>query len=216
MNLDNPIFEDWIINQHTTKLVNILKNKSNDILQKELKISDKILEDVMNYINNFDKKTCYKAIEMYNGIVFKELNVNTMNKKDTLYLENNLLILSAFYGILKPFDLVKPYRLDFNSKLKIDRVSLKKYWKEFYNSYINVGEDIINLASNEFADLFNKSNYNWYDFDFFEFDGENKKINSTIAKKGRGKLLRELAENNICDVKDIYKLNSYKKYFEFV
>ncbi len=213
LNLKNPVDKDWNINEHTKKIADVLREKSGEELKQILKISDKLVDENLAYINNFDKKTSYHAVEMYYGMAYKVLDISSLNESALAYVQEHLFILSAFYGILKPYEFIKPYRLDFNSKLKMEGQSLKNYWKDYYNSYIQEGETVFNLASNEFSDLFDKSKFNWIDFDFFELKDGIKKRHSTIAKKGRGRLLRELAEQNIQSLEDVKKLAGYGKYF---
>ncbi len=212
-NLKNQILKNWDINLMTENIVNVLKGKSELEIKNELKLSDKLLNTKWDYIKKFDEKKSYNAVEMYFGTAFKSLDINSLDEKSKDYIKNHMFILSAFYGVLRPYDLVKPYRLDFNSKLKIDNVSLKKYWKDYYNSKISKGSVVINLASNEFADLFDKTNYEWHDFEFFEIKGGKEVKNSTVAKKCRGKLLREMAINNITTSERICNLKGYGKYF---
>ncbi len=70
--------------------------------------------------------------------MFREVKADTLNEKELNYLNNNLVILSAHYGALKPFDMIKPYRLDFNTRLP--DVDLKSFWKDKINDYL--GDDI--------------------------------------------------------------------------
>ncbi len=206
LNLSNPIQKDWQINEKTQEIAEELEKKTFSELKTMLKVSDVIAEENMVYIQNFHKKESYKAVELYDGLAYKSLNVREMNAEALAYLQEHLLILSAFYGVLRADNLIKPYRLDFNTRLKIDGKSLKTYWKSYYNSYIEEGETVLNLASKEFSDLFDKTRYDWVDFDFFELEGASKKRHSTIAKKGRGKLLRELAYHQVKRVEEIEKL----------
>ncbi len=212
--LENPINEDWVIHAPTRKIVDSIKQKTPEEIRQILKVSDKLLEQIMRYIDGFDEMRSYSAISMYSGAAYKALDVNSMSVQQQEYLEQNVLILSAMYGVLKPSENIKPYRLDFHSKLKVDGCSLKKFWKGYYNFCIKEGETVLNLASNEFSNLFVKSRYDWYDFDFFELlDGEKKK-NSTIAKKGRGRLLRDMAVAGITDVYEIKTLSGFGRYFD--
>lgn len=214
LSLSKPVIKDIEINSNAMIIINELKKKSTDEIKKILKISDKLLEENIAYIKNFNEKNFYKAIEMYSGTVYKALDYKTLTESAKDYLQENLIILSALYGLIKPLDFIKPYRLDFSSNLKIDGMSLKDYWKNLYNSGIKKGDTVINLASNEFSDLFDKSLFDWYDFDFFEFDGKNKKTHSTIAKKNRGILLREMALNKVKSIEDIKKLKDCGIKFE--
>ncbi len=215
-NLQNPVGIDWSINEKTFKIARELRLKTANELKKELKLSDKLLAENLDYIKNFDSDISYKAIEMYNGMAYKEIKNSKFSVDEEKYINEHLLILSAFYGVIKPNDYIKPYRLDFNTPIKINGVSLKKFWREYYNASIDKGEVVLNLASNEFSDLFDKSNFKWYDFDFFKREGSNKKYHSTISKKSRGRLLRELAKSNAKSVEDIKTLESYGNFFEIL
>ncbi len=215
-NLKKSYDVDWSVGDKTVELVNVLSSLSTANLQSILKISDKLVEENKSYINGFHDGRSYRAIEMYNGMAYKSLDYKSLDSKSVDYLCNTLYILSAFYGLIRPFDYIKPYRLDFNVKLKVGGISLKNYWKSYYNSVIPEGESILNLASNEFSELFDKSNYRWYDFDFFEIVNGEKKRHSTISKKGRGRLLRELAINEVYSIEEIKSLRSYGTYFELI
>lgn len=212
-NLKNKEDKDWNISKYTKDILDQYKSLDDKKLKKQLNINENILNDVKEYIEGFDKKTSYKALYMYNGLSFKNLDPINLNKKSIEYLEDNLLILSAFYGPIKPLENIKPYRLDFNSKLKIKEdnreKSLKLYWKNKYDEYFNDGGVILNLASNEFSDILDKKRYNMINFNFYEYDKKNDKLksHSTISKKSRGLMLKYLAENLIKDINEIKKFN---------
>ncbi len=216
LNLKNSVSTDWTLNNYTKQIVGILKLLSRSELKKALKISDSLLNTNALYIKNFDKKVTYKALDMYNGMVFKALNAASLDKQSLKYLDDNLLILSALYGVLQPSDLIKPYRLDFNSSLKVDGVPLKNYWKKYYNTRIKEGETVFNFASKEFSDLFDRGRYNWHNFDFFELDNDKVKHHSTISKKGRGRLLRDCALHKVKNINEIKKLDGYTEYFNIL
>ncbi len=192
--LAKPILTNWQINPLTEILLDIVKNMSMNELSSALKLNSKMLETVAEYIEKFDVATTYQAIELYSGTAFKALDAKTLDKDSLDYLNEHLLILSAFYGVCKPYDLIKPYRLDFTSKIKVDSLTLKKFWKDYYNSFIAEGETVVNLASNEFSSLFDKEKYDWWDFDFYQMENGIKKSNSVISKKMRGSYLREIAQ----------------------
>ncbi len=210
--LSNPIDKDWVIHSNTAKIVEILKSQSSDSLKKLLKISDKLVDENLSYIAGFDARTSYTAINIYDGMAYKSLDVMSLDASSREYLNDHLLILSALYGVIPADTCVMPYRLDFTSALRVYNyivgiyddenifndiinkkmvdISLKKFWTPLYNASIDKDETIINLASNEFSDLFDTSRYKWYDVDFFELKNGVKKRHSTISKKGRGRLLR--------------------------
>ena len=72
--------------------------------------------------------------------------------------------------------------------LKVEGLTLKKYWKERIVTSFEEGECIVNLASSEFSSLFNKKRYDWIDIEFFEKKEGVLKQHSTISKKARGKM----------------------------
>lgn len=212
MNLDNPINTDWILTEETHKIISELKKLSDEELKKNLKINDNILETVKDYISSFSKNVTYPALFLYNGLSYRTMNPSSFNDEQLKYLNKNLLILSALYGPIMPNTLIKPYRLDFLSKIKIEGKTLKTFWKPLYNLEIPNGETILNLASNEFSDLFDKSKYNWIDFEFYENKNGKLKTHSTTSKKGRGWMVGYLAKNNINDIK---KLKDIKDSFSY-
>ncbi len=206
MNLTNPIESNLSFSNQTQIVLDKLEKYSKDELQTILKISDNKFAEFLDYLTCFKNNTFYKAVELYSGTAYKALDYRTLKQAASSYLTDHLLILSAFYGVLRPNTLIKPYRLDFNAKLKIEGKSLKSFWKKSFNESIVKGETVLNLASSEFSSLFDRNNYNWYDFDFFQEEDGKIKRNSTLAKKGRGLLLRSLAQNQIEAIEDISKL----------
>ncbi len=214
--LENPIDKDWDINDYTRKIVDVLETQSEQELKRVLKISDKLLAENRQYIEGFQDKKSWNALEMYRGMAYQSLDANSLDPSFRRYLEDHLLILSALYGPLKPGALVKPYRLDFHTSLRIQDQSLKDFWTPYYLRFFKSGEVIFNLASNEFSSLLDPKNYCWYDFDFFQWQGKEKKRHGTIAKKGRGRLLREMAIQGIKEVSEIKDLKGYGEYFSLI
>ncbi len=225
------------------KKTNIFDVNNKNNYKKLFKISDKLIDQNLEYIQNLlrcmlnisaevpqTKRRAYKAVWMYGGMAYQALDVRSLDTFAQEYLDRHLLILSALYGVIPANTNIMPYRLDFNTALKLpldfiqqyndednktETISLRKFWKKFYNEYIDKGETVINLASNEFSDLFDKTRYDWYDFDFFNLQEDNsKKRHSTISKKGRGTLLRDMAVHNIQSVNDIKKLPNYGRIYE--
>ena len=207
MTFDNPIEEKVEFNDKIKIIIEELKKLKPIEIKEIYKISDKVLEEVLNYINNFDKIESYRAIEMYTGIAFRSFDVASLKEDERKYMDDHLKIMSAFYGPLCPEELVRPYRLDFNTKLKIDGKSLKNFWKEEYNNSFDEGEVILNLASNEFSSLLYRKNFTIYDFEFFEKKNGKLKSHSTISKKARGIMLNFICKNKITNLEEIKKFD---------
>lgn len=207
LNLKNPINENWAINDKSKEIIDVLKELDKDELQKALKINDSIVETISKYIQDFDNEISYNALYMYHGLAYRWMDLHEFDKLSLNYLDKNLLILSALYGPINAFERIKAYRLDFNSNVKVDDRTLKKFWKDEYNKAIETDELVLNLASDEFSCLFDKKNYKWIDFEFVEIKDKKIKKHSTISKKARGRMVKYLAINKIEKPEDIKKFN---------
>ncbi|PID28046.1 MAG: peroxide stress protein YaaA [Candidatus Cloacimonadota bacterium] len=203
LNLAAPVKKDRSISEHTEKIISVLKSFSPEELRKCLKISPALLRENIKYIKNFDNPVSYHAIDLYNGLAYRNLCVVDFSETERAYLIDHLILLSALYGPIQADSLIKPYRLDFHSQLKIDGKSLKSFWKMPYNNYFKKGETIINLASDEFSGLFDRSRFNWIDIAFFERKNGELKKHSSVSKKARGLMLRFMAKNKITNIDEI-------------
>lgn len=207
MDLSNPINKKINTNDKTNKIMESIKKLSDKELIKAFKISESKLEEVKTYISNFNNDTSFKALDLYNGLSYKTLKSKQLSDNALEYINSNMLIFSALYGPISPNKLVKPYRLDFLSRLKIDGDNLKKFWNSDFNDAIDTGDVLLNLASEEFSSLLNQENYDWYDFEFYYKDPKSGELksHSTNSKKGRGWMVRYLSENNISDLDELRK-----------
>ena len=192
----------------TNILINTLKEKSIDEIKNIMKLKGDLLNKTYKDIQNHKKLKNVPAISMYYGVSFKELELEDYSEKSLKYLKNNLLILSALYGISLPFDLLKKYRLDMTMSI-IDK-GLYSFWKKDVTDYIsnilNKDEILLNLASSEFSKLIDNKKIPMINLDFEEEkDGVYKSV-STYSKKARGKFLNYLIKNQINNLEDIKKV----------
>ena len=192
----------------TNILIGILKEKSLSEIENIMKLKGELLNKTYKDIQDYDKLKFIPAISMYYGVSFKELNLEDYSEKSLEYLKNNLLILSALYGILLAFDLVKKYRLDMTMSI-IDK-GLYNFWKKDINNYISnilsKDEVLLNLASGEFSKLIDNKKISMINIDFKEEkDGAYKSV-STYSKKARGQFLNYLIKNQIANLEDIKKI----------
>ena len=198
-----PKFKD-----KTNILIGILKEKSLSEIENIMKLKGKLLNKTYKDIQDYDKLKFIPAISMYYGVSFKELNLEDYSEKSLEYLKNNLLILSALYGVLLAFDLVKKYRLDMTMSI-IDK-GLYNFWKKDINDYISnilsKDEILLNLASGEFSKMIDSKKISIINIDFKEEkDGIYKSV-STYSKKARGQFLNYLVKNQIDNLEDIKKI----------
>ena len=192
----------------TNILIGILKEKSLSEIENIMKLKGELLNKTYKDIQDYDKLKFIPAISMYYGVSFKELNLEDYSEKSLEYLKNNLLILSALYGVLLAFDLVKKYRLDMTMSI-IDK-GLYNFWKKDINDYISnilsKDEVLLNLASGEFSKLIDNKKISMINIDFKEEkDGAYKSV-STYSKKVRGQFLNYLIKNQIANLEDIKKI----------
>ena len=192
----------------TNILIDILKEKSISEIENIMKLKGELLNKTYKDIQDYDKLKSIPAISMYYGVSFKELNLEDYSEKSLKYLKNNLLILSALYGVSLAFDLLKKYRLDMTMSI-IDK-GLYNFWKKDINDYISnilsKDEVLLNLASGEFSKLIDNKKISMINIDFKEEkDGAYKSV-STYSKKARGQFLNYLVKNQIDNLEDIKKI----------
>ena len=192
----------------TNILIGILKEKSLSEIENIMKLKGELLNKTYKDIQDYDKLKSIPAISMYYGVSFKELNLEDYSEKSLKYLKNNLLILSALYGVSLAFDLLKKYRLDMTMSI-IDK-GLYNFWKKDINDYISnilsKDEVLLNLASSEFSKMIDSKKISIINIDFKEEkDGIYKSV-STYSKKARGQFLNYLVKNQIDNLEDIKKI----------
>lgn len=203
MAFENKIDKKIKLNEISKEILNAIKKMTKADLQKKLKVSDKIIDEVYGYYQDFDNSDSYYAIDMYKGMAFREMNFGAEDD----FASDHVIILSAFYGPLRTDDLIKPYRLDFNTGIKVKGMSLKKLWVDYYNNYFEKDERILNLASDEFSSLLKRDDFDFIDFDFYEFRDGKIKRHSTISKKLRGKMANFIVKNKIISLDDLKDFN---------
>lgn len=195
------------------ELLSCLKSKEYAELKKIWQCNDDIA--TLNYerLRRMDLKgNLSPAIIAYDGIAFKYMAPGVFEDKHFTYIEKNLRILSAFYGVLRPMDGVTPYRLEMGAKLKVGEYKdLYDFWGDLI--YKEVRDDsgvIVNLASDEYSKCVKKhlkENDKFLNIVFGEYDNNKFKTKGTYAKMARGEMVRFMAERNIEDVKEIKKFN---------
>ncbi len=148
------------------------------------------------------------AILAYDGIAFKYMAPAVFDTNQFEYIQNHLFILSGFYGVVRPFDGVVPYRLEMQAKLKInDYKNLYEFWGSDLYDFIFTGTDtIINLASEEYSKTISKYIKDGVKLITITFaDLINGKLveKGTKCKMARGEMVRFMAENSVENPADI-------------
>ena len=200
-----------------TQINNSIKDLSAPDLSKLMTISPKLSD--LNWLRNqdFQKNNSKEkqAIFAFNGDVYDGIDANTISTSNHEKLQSSLRILSGLYGILKPFDKIKPYRLEMGTKISIDgSKNLYDFWKKNVTDSIlkeiKEEEIIVNLASNEYFSVIDSSliDNKIITPQFKDFKNGKLKIISFYAKKARGLMTRFLIDNDIQSSSDIENFNS--------
>ncbi|MAQ31702.1 MAG: hypothetical protein CMD26_03095 [Flavobacteriales bacterium] len=202
------------------ELINELKMNSVEDLSTLMKLSTSLstlnVERYNNWNNNFDLSNSKQSILCFKGGVYVGLDVESFSGEELLYSQDYLRILSGLHGILKPLDLIQPYRLEMGTKLKTKKgKNLYEFWGDKITSSLNNtllssnSSVLVNLASNEYFSSLNydKINADILDIKFLDKKNGSYKIVSFFAKKARGSMASFILKNR---VKDINYLKEFK------
>jgi len=183
------------------------------LLDVNLKLAQLNAERHSIWHRPFTPENARQAVLFYNGEVFRGLDAKTLSLEDIDYLQSHLRILSGLYGILRPLDLVQPYRLEISSKLITDQgKDLYAFWGDRITQAIRQalsesGEPniLLNLASAEYFKCVNTTLLNARVIDFEFLDSKNGEYKPIIIyiKKARGMMVRYIVQNRIEDVEEL-------------
>jgi len=149
------------------KLIDILVDKTPDELRSLMDISEQLAqlnyERYHNYQRPFSPENAKQALLAFDGDVYTPFELDQYADKEFEYAQQHVRILSGLYGLLRPLDLIQPYRLEMGTKLANERGNdLYDFWREEVTNLLNqtmeeIGSDIlINLASNEYAKVIDR------------------------------------------------------------
>jgi cytoplasmic iron level regulating protein YaaA (DUF328/UPF0246 family) len=150
-------------------------------------------------------ESVFPAIFAFNGEAYRGLNAETLTVEELDKAQDRLRILSGLYGILKPMDLLVPYRLEMGTKWEItpNQKNLYSFWGDKLTTYLNneltEGDVVVNLASNEYAKVIQpkKLSTRMVTPVFKEFKNGEYKTVMMYAKHARGKMTRYLIQNEL-------------------
>ena len=200
----------------TEQLCKILQSMSNTELKKLWKCNDQIAQLNIQRLQNMDlHNRLTPAVLAYEGIQYQYMAPGVFTAQAFDYIQEHLRILSGFYGILRPFDGVTPYRLEMQAKLRIEECKdLYAYWGDsLAKTLFDESTCIINLASKEYSICVSKylpENVRFITCVFGEEKDGNVMEKGTLCKMARGEMVRFMAENQIEDpdqIKTFDRLN---------
>ena len=200
------------------ELIKVLKKKNEKQIGEMMKLSEALSSLNYERFQNFgsDKNPHKEAAFVFNGEVYAGLNAEGFTEKELTFATNSLRILSGLYGILKPGDIIQPYRLEMGTKLKFkNNKNLYDFWGDEIANFLNKEEQelIINLASNEYNKVakLKTLDANIITPNFKEFKNGSYKTIMVYAKKARGMMARWIIQNEVNKI-DILKSFNQDKY----
>lgn len=200
--------------EEAQKLNAVLKKKKPKALSQLMSISDNLAQ--LNWERNqqfslpFSPENARPAVYAFNGDVYQGLEAQTIPAEKLDKLQDTLRILSGLYGILKPLDLMQPYRLEMGTQLKVGRKkNLHEFWKKQLTDHLNQelkdGELFVNLASNEYFGAVDEKKLKVPVITpiFKDWKNDQLKIISFFAKKARGSMVRYILDTDAKTLEDI-------------
>ncbi len=194
---------------HTEKILEVLQSMDAGELKLLWKCNDQIAALNVNRLSNMDlRRNLTPAILSYEGIAYQRMAPGVFTTQELQYVQEHLRILSGFYGILRPFDGVTPYRLEMQAKLAVgSSKDLYTYWGDaLAQELLQETDCIVNLASKEYSVCISKYLPAGTKFITCVFGEEkNGKIieKGTMCKMARGEMVRFMAQNQITEPGDM-------------
>lgn len=198
------------------ELSNYSVEELSSLMNMSIKLGQANYQRYRDFKLNHDKDG-NQAIFSFNGDMYKALDIFSYTENEIEFTQNHLRILSGLYGILKPMDIIKEYRLEMGLKLITPKgKDLYEFWsdkitEELKRELLSHKEKcILNLASEEYSKVINRNelkDINFYNIIFKEKKGESYKIVGTYAKKARGLMVSYIMKNSIDVVEEVKGFN---------
>lgn len=212
--------------EYSKELIDVCRKLTPADVASLMKVSDKIADlnvgRFQEWSETFTTENSRQAIFAFKGDVYTGLEAETLSDADFEYAQKHLRMLSGLYGLLKPLDLMQPYRLEMGTKLANEKGSnLYQFWGNVITDKLNEaiaeqGDNVlINLASNEYFKAVKPKNLDAQLITPIFKDCKNGqyKVISFYAKKARGMMARYIIENRIESVADLTKFDTAGYYF---
>ncbi|MEE4198316.1 MAG: peroxide stress protein YaaA [Bacteroidales bacterium] len=202
-------------------LAEVLKKFSKNELAKLMNINQDLAslnyERYMQWGLPFTPQNAKQALSVFKGQVFLGLDAQSLSHEELLFAQDHLRILSGLYGVLRPLDLIQPYRLEMGTMLTSERgKNLYEFWGTKITDFINKelakqkNKVLVNLASNEYFKSIHLKQVDGQVITpvFKEAKGNNFKVVAVYAKTARGLMSRFIIQNKIEDPEQLKAFDS--------
>jgi len=212
--------------EQSSQLIEVLRKLSPNKLAELMKLSDKLaglnVARFTEWQPDFTVENAKQAILAFRGDVYTGLDADSLSADEFEYAQQHLRILSGLYGVLRPLDLMQPYRLEMGTKLENPvGQNLYEFWGERITESLNqsLAEQnsnvLLNLASNEYFKAVKPKQLSatLINVDFKDLKNGQYKIISFYAKKARGMMARYVIKNKVDSVADLKHFSEQGYYF---
>ena len=216
-----------LFTRQSAALIDILKTKSPQDISGLMKLSDALsglnVARYQAWSKKFTTKNSKQSVLAFNGDVYEGLNAKTLDAAQLDWAQAHLCILSGLYGVLRPLDLMQPYRLEMGTALRTEKGSnLYQFWGSQISHYLNeraaaqTSPVIVNLASEEYFKVVDLTTLKARVVNcvFEDYKNGDYKIISFHAKRARGLMVRYAIENKAASVKKLEGFNAEGYAFE--
>ncbi len=221
VNTDSMLWRDLpAFLSNTEQLAKILQSMGYDELKKLWKCNDQIAALNVQRLSNMDLHArLTPALLAYEGIQYQYMAPGVFSDLEFDYVQEHLRILSGFYGVLRPFDGVTPYRLEMQAKLRVgERKDLYAYWGDRLAKHLASETNcIINLASKEYSLCVSKhlpSTVRFITCIFGEEMGGKVIEKGTMCKMARGEMVRYMAQHQITEPEELKSFDRLRYRFD--
>ena len=189
-------------------LVDLLKDKTQGDIASLMSISDKLsklnFDRFQTFSTPFTLSNAKQALLAFKGDVYNGIDASSLSLDDFEFAQGHLRMLSGLYGVIRPLDLIQPYRLEMGTKLKNSQgKNLYEFWGDQISQVLNEDESevIINLASNEYFKGIDKKSINAkiINIAFKELKNDTYKIIGIYAKRARGLMVNYMIKNRLTE-----------------
>lgn len=212
--------------EQSSQLIAVLRQLAPNELAELMKLSDKLaglnVARFTEWQPDFNLDNARQAILAFKGDVYTGLDAQSLSAEDFDYAQQHLRILSGLYGVLRPLDLMQPYRLEMGTKLDNPKgKNLYEFWGERLTQSLNQclaeqkSKVLLNLASNEYFKAVKPKQLDGtlINVDFKDFKNDQYKIISFYAKKARGIMARYVIQHKIDSVEALKDFTEQGYYY---
>lgn len=201
-----------LFSSKTFSLAKELKKLAPIEIKRLMKLSNQLSQLNFERYQNFQKKSSPKkpAVYAFNGDTYTGLDIQSFNKVEITSAQKHLRILSGLYGVLRPLDLIEPYRLEMGTKFQFNTYkNLYDYWQDEVTAELNKElakeKYLINCASQEYFKVVDAKKLKGKVITpiFKERRNNELKIISFSAKKARGMMASYILKNKITTPKEL-------------